>query len=239
MVSLGNGCRMVDLRTLWNITDESFRSLLQSQISRRRLLLPCEEVSPEEAGMAMAGDDLIPAPDRVLMRAVTIAAPAGEVWPWLAQMMRGGGIYGWPPLESASCASAEYLLPQLSPPKHGDRVGDLFTVASIDAPRSIVWLSCGTITVLGVSVSAMSLSYRLTALSGGGSRLVVRQWCRFDQCGERLVRQFSNLIHFLLPCPQLRSIRDRAEAAASDGATTRRSIGVQHQAAPFQPVGHA
>lgn len=226
---------MSDLRTLWDISGESFRSLLETHLGRRHVALPGEDVSPEEIAAPMPGDDLIPVPDRVQMRATNIDVPARDAWPWLAQVMRGAGIYGWPRLESAACASADTIIGNIPPPRVGDRVGELFEIVMVDPQRAIVWRSCRPITVLGVTVRDITLSYALTETDDARSRLLARQRCLLDQNAERLVRQFSNLIHFLLPCSQLRSIKDHAEATAALGAVAAgRPNGQQHQAAPFR-----
>lgn len=52
-----------------------------------------------EATLPLPGDKLISAPMIQLTRAVTIEAPAKDIWPWLIQMGYGrGGWYAWSPL---------------------------------------------------------------------------------------------------------------------------------------------
>jgi hypothetical protein len=55
--------------------------------------------SPSEVSAPMPGDDLLPAADGVSTRAISVDAPAADVWPWLAQMgpaPRGGAYtYDW------------------------------------------------------------------------------------------------------------------------------------------------
>ena len=49
----------------------------------------------------LPGDELLPRADRTTTRAITIAAPPHEVWPWLAQMGQGrGGLYSYDFLEN-------------------------------------------------------------------------------------------------------------------------------------------
>src|SRR6266568_1594932 len=49
-----------------------------------------------EVGREMPGDDLLPAPDLISTRAISIAAPPHVIWPWLAQMGLGrGGAYSY------------------------------------------------------------------------------------------------------------------------------------------------
>ena len=55
-----------------------------------------------EVGATLPGDDLLPAADLTATRTIAIDAPAGEVWPWLAQMGQGrGGLYSYDFLENA------------------------------------------------------------------------------------------------------------------------------------------
>lgn len=52
-----------------------------------------------ESTLPLPGDKLIAAPMIQLTRAVTIEAPAKDIWPWLIQMGYGrGGWYAWSPL---------------------------------------------------------------------------------------------------------------------------------------------
>jgi hypothetical protein len=73
----------------------------------------------DEATRPLPGDDLVPVPNWQATRAVTIAAPPSQVWPWLVQAGDGcGGWYGdlpwWkdPAGHTGASASAVTLLPQ-------------------------------------------------------------------------------------------------------------------------------
>jgi hypothetical protein len=61
--------------------------------------------TPEESTKALPGDDLVEDAGLETTRAVTIAAPADEVWPWLAQIGQDrGGFYSYEWLENlAGC----------------------------------------------------------------------------------------------------------------------------------------
>ena len=43
----------------------------------------------EEVDATLPGDDLIPNPDLVATRAITVHAAADQVWPWIAQLGQG------------------------------------------------------------------------------------------------------------------------------------------------------
>src|SRR5437763_1782203 len=71
----------------------------------------------DEAGYGLPGDELIAAPAGQATRAVTINAPVGCVWPWLAQMGQGrGGAYTYDWIENLfglGMHSADRILPEL------------------------------------------------------------------------------------------------------------------------------
>lgn len=102
--------------------------------------------TPDEERRPLPGDDLVPSPLWEATRAVTIDAPAAEVWPWVAQMGYGrGGWYGWNPLERED--TGVFTLLALAPPTVGDvwldgpgchETKGAWTVKTLDAPRTLV-----------------------------------------------------------------------------------------------------
>ena len=55
----------------------------------------------QEQEMTLPGDELIPEPADVITRAVTVRAPAGQVWRWLVQIGQDrGGLYSYDWLEN-------------------------------------------------------------------------------------------------------------------------------------------
>ena len=93
-----------------------------------------------ERGSRLPGDGTVPHPRQVSNRAVTIEAPAAEVWPWLAQIGQGrGGFYSYDRLENlvgADIHSADWILPEFQEISPGDRVyigrnGPFYTVADV------------------------------------------------------------------------------------------------------------
>jgi hypothetical protein len=78
-----------------------------------------------ECQKALPGNELVPAPKLASTRAITIHAPAAEIWPWLVQIGQGrGGLYSYEGLENligCDIHNADRILPE-----HQDlRVGDL------------------------------------------------------------------------------------------------------------------
>jgi hypothetical protein len=80
----------------------------------------------EEAERALPGDDLLTAPDIVSTRALSIAAPPSDVWPWLVQMGSGrGGAYTYDWIENLlglDMHSADEVQPELQEVQVGDRL---------------------------------------------------------------------------------------------------------------------
>jgi hypothetical protein len=99
-------------------------------------------VDPDEAVRPLPGDELVPVPDIVDTRAITIEAPPDAVWPWLVQMGFGrGGWYSYDAIDMRG-TSASTILPELQ----GLAVGDLlpthpdggFVVRILEPERALV-----------------------------------------------------------------------------------------------------
>jgi hypothetical protein len=81
--------------------------------------------SDAEVAAVLPGDDLVPQPDGVVInRAITINAPAAQVWPWLVQLgAEKGGLYSYTGVESLlNC-----------PLVNADRIGDLVKMCPSDS----------------------------------------------------------------------------------------------------------
>lgn len=78
-------------------------ALLWALVGRRRLL--DWGATAVERTQPLPGDELVPAPALQTTRAVTIDAPPGDVWPWLAQIGQDrGGFYSYERLENLAGA---------------------------------------------------------------------------------------------------------------------------------------
>jgi hypothetical protein len=82
----------------------------------------------EEAAARLPGDELLEAADGVATRAITIAAPPSDVWPWIAQMgpYPRGGAYTYDWIENIlglNMHSANGVLPEYQDPQPGDGFG--------------------------------------------------------------------------------------------------------------------
>jgi hypothetical protein len=125
----------------------------------------------QEADEPLPGDDLITDPDLGATRAITIGAPADQVWPWIAQLGQGrGGFYSYDFLENlAGCDihSADTIVPEWQDIRIGDQIRlapqVALTVALMERGKSLVvrggvpWgTPCLPTTSPGLSRSKMS-----------------------------------------------------------------------------------
>ncbi len=103
--------------------------------------------SDEEARQSFPGDDLLPNPDVLSTRAVTVAAPPSAIWPWLMQMGSGkGGVYTYDWIENMlglNMHSVDRILPEFQDRRVGDveqlgRSGPRLRVEVLDAERTMV-----------------------------------------------------------------------------------------------------
>jgi len=99
-----------------------------------------------EYGEPLPGDDLIADPDLTATRAITIRAPASQVWPWIVQLGQGrGGFYSYDFLENligCDIHSAGRIVPEWQDLKPGDQVKLApqagLAVAHLEPGRSVV-----------------------------------------------------------------------------------------------------
>ena len=91
----------------------------------RRWIQPWQHrwgATDEEVRRAMPGDDLIPDAASTT-RAITIAAPAEQVWPWLVQLGYGrAGWYSYDWIDNDGQPSADRILPELQQLQVGDQI---------------------------------------------------------------------------------------------------------------------
>jgi hypothetical protein len=93
--------------------------------------------SDEERKAAYPCDVLIDKPDRVLFRAVDVAAPADLVFRWVCQLRAAPYSYDW--IDNLGRLSPRQLTPGLDQLEVGQRVATIFRVASFEPKRSITF----------------------------------------------------------------------------------------------------
>jgi hypothetical protein len=100
-----------------------------------------------EAKSVLPGDELLPEPDIVATRAISIEAPGDLVWPWLVQMGPGrAGAYTYDWIENLfrlNMHSADAIIPELQQLSVGDAWrlgprGPALRVAGLEPERALV-----------------------------------------------------------------------------------------------------
>ena len=181
----------------------------------------------EERRRSFPGDELVSTPQFQSTQAVTIDAPAADVWPWLVQIGYGrGGFYSYDWLENLMARllggtpgyrSVDRILPRFQgvhagdfiasapPDLLGGRVADVagWTVDRVEPGRVLVLKGWG--------------AFVLESIDARTTRLIVRT--RGDASsvmgGRLAARLFWEPAHFLMERKMLLGIKARAEASAS------------------------
>jgi len=172
----------------------------------------------------LPGDDLIASPDLAATRAITIAAPASQVWPWIAQLGQGrGGFYSYDFLENlARCDihSADRVVAEWQDVQPGDeirlapQVG--LAVALAEQGRALVLRG-------GIPIGSTAPPYDFTWAfvlrdePDGTTRLLVRERYGYTRPWAALIVEPAEAVSFVMSQRMLRGIRDRAERAAASG----------------------
>ena len=171
-----------------------------------------------EVAADLPGDELLPRSDRSTTRAVTIAAPPHEVWPWLVQMGQGrGGLYSYDFLENlfgCDIHSADRIVEEW---QHVT-VGDPFRLHPDIALHVVVVESDHALVVRGrVPIGDTAPPYDCTwafvlnELADGNTRLITRERYAFTERWASLIVDPVLTVSFVMTRKMLHGIRARAE----------------------------
>ncbi len=171
-----------------------------------------------EAADPLPGDDLIPAADLCATRAITRRAPAGRVWPWIAQIGQGrGGFYSYDCLENLTgcrIRSADRIVPQWQAIGAGDEVRlaprVALTVAAVTPGRSLV-LRGAVPTGTGGPPYDFTWAFVVDERPDGTTRLLIRERYGYTRRWARYLVEPVEFISLIMTQKMLRGIRDRAE----------------------------
>ena len=102
--------------------------------------------TPEERARVMPGDGAISHPTHQETQAITVDAPASDIWPWLVQIgSQRGGLYSYDWLDRLfgflGGPSTTRILPEFQHLTVGDRIEwgrDYLTVAAVEPDRTLV-----------------------------------------------------------------------------------------------------
>ncbi|HXU04784.1 MAG TPA: hypothetical protein VN903_27665 [Polyangia bacterium] len=140
-----------------------------------------------EVSMPLPGDEIVPAATSSETRAITIGAPARDVWPWLAQMGQDrGGFYSYDVLENlfgCEMPSVDWLDPRLQRWKLGDKMwmypprkagGIGFAVLTVYQPGRALGFATRALGASATAPPAGSWSFVVQQIDGVSSRLLFR-----------------------------------------------------------------
>jgi hypothetical protein len=175
--------------------------------------------TPLDRARRFPGDDLVPDPDLVATRAITIAAPAAEVWPWIAQLGRGrGGFYSYDWLENlfgCHIHSADRVVPGWQDVSAGDTVKLApevgLDVSVVEPGRALVLRGGVTMGTAGPPYD-FTWAFVVEDLAGGTSRLLIRERYGYERWWAPLIVEPVEVVSFVMHRKMLRGIRARAEA---------------------------
>lgn len=181
----------------------------------------------EEIASDLPGDEFLPVANVTATRAITILRPAGDVWPWLAQLGQGrGGFYSYDFLENlirCQIHSADHILPECQSIDVGTEValapGFGLTVAYVEAERALVLRGAPPIAGKAAPYD-FTWAFVVNEEPNGTSRLVVRERYRYIRGWAALLVEPVQLLSFMMSQKLLRGIRDRAQMAPAPSAST-------------------
>ncbi|HZO99114.1 MAG TPA: hypothetical protein VFD30_02355 [Terriglobia bacterium] len=171
----------------------------------------------------LPGDELVPNPQSISTRAISIKAPAARVWPWLVQMGQGrGGFYSYDWLENifgCDIHNADRIIPEFQNLK----VGDGIRLHPKVPPLSVLIVAPNQALVIGAPQEAAELrmkgfprvswAFVLREVDSRNSRLIVR-WRSAYPSGflNSLANQYLlEPVHFTMERKTLLGIKVRAE----------------------------
>lgn len=124
---------------------------------------------PGELTRPLAGDRFV-VDGLTVNRAISIACPPVQVWPWVAQYGRGAAYYSWDFLDNPGHRHPDYLL-TIAAPQVGDWNEVIGTVRHVEPGAELVWYAE---TIFFGLPASMAMTFRLDPEPGGATRLLLR-----------------------------------------------------------------
>lgn len=183
----------------------------------------------EELRAALPGDELISHARLKATHAITINAPAADIWPWLVQMGQNrGGFYSYTWLENlvgCQMQNADEIVPEWQELNVGDKVwlhpkAPPVEVAAVEPGRAIVLKPWG--------------AFVLQPIDEKRTRLIIRSQGDYDPDLKNpllnflLWRVVYEPAHFIMERKMLLEIKRRAETLTRERAEERRSEELDH-----------
>jgi hypothetical protein len=195
-------------------------SLLTPRRASHKTFWRSVRASPRERTYRLPADDLITEPVGNFTHAITIAAAARDVWPWLIQMGAGtrAGWYSYDFLDNGRHESATRLIPELQGIEIGTifpalpGVTEAFSVLAFEPYRSLV---LGALNSTGTPI--VTWAFVLEDRGAESTRLMVRvrgaRGYRFFGLSPWLSGRIIRAVHFVMERKQLLGIAQRVESA--------------------------
>jgi hypothetical protein len=170
---------------------------------------------PAEVNAPMPGDEILPLAQFQATRAITIAAPPAEVWPWLVQVGFGrAGFYSYDLLDNLGRPSATTLLPAWQHPMPDDVAAPMTRPAAVDT--AFVFAAVAENEHMVWSKPNSTWAWQLTPHGEHGTRLVTRLRQRYLLTPALPVTVgLMELADFPMMRQMMRGIKERAEHGAS------------------------
>ncbi|WP_454855804.1 SRPBCC family protein [Promicromonospora soli] len=180
----------------------------------------------EELRMPLPGDDVLPAPDLMATRAITINAPSSRAWPWVAQLGQNrGGFYTYDWLENlvgCDIHSSNVIVPELRIRAVGDEVRlappVALKVVAVEDGRHLVLR--GAVGPDGTGAAApydFTWAFVLIEHAPGSTRLIVRERFAYLAGWAAALVEPVEMVSFFMSERMLRGIRERAERPTPAG----------------------
>jgi hypothetical protein len=195
----------------------------------------------EERAMALPGDAIIPEAIEQQTRAITIAAPAERVWPWIAQLGQDrGGFYSYDLLENlvgCEMPTEDFLRPEKQRWALGDKLWMLpeskgggagfATLRAYEPGRALGFAARRFGTPLSAPEDG-SWSFALVPLDGERTRLLVRGRGApgVSLLGAAFDRAVFEPMHFAMERRMLLGIADLAEGRSRGRVANHLQVGL-------------
>jgi hypothetical protein len=183
----------------------------------------------DERTRALLGDELLPQVNVSTTRAITVKGPAGQVWPWIAQLGQGrGGFYSYDGLENLVARIDIHNADQIVPAWQHVAVGSEVRLAP-QLPLQVAALDVGRGLVLRGNVPIgkgdppydFTWAFVLLPQADGSTRLIVRERYAYTHRWAALIVQPAQLVSCFMSPEMLRGIKTRAERLPAAAPGTR------------------
>ncbi len=173
--------------------------------------------TPAERAAPFPCDAHFPNADDALFRALDVAAPAPLAFRWLCQLRAAPYSYDW--LDNFGRRSPRRLTPGLDELAPGQRIMFIFRLVAFARDEHLTLTLGGPSTLL---FGEVALTYRVVAIDGARSRLVVKLLIRYPLWGRwRTLRALFAWGDLIMMRKQLRTLGRLAERMARREATRR------------------